>query len=78
MDKKYILHRISHEYSVSQKLLKNGYLSIGFSDGMDIYETALTRDWEVYDAACNNVYHGEDWWTYTKRKQPWRFLTLCN
>jgi len=77
MAKKYIMHRVSHEYEVSHKLMKNGYLSIGFNNGQDIYDAAIAGDWEKYNDACNAVYVGEEWWASTvKRSQPFRFLSL--
>ena len=77
MAKKYISHRISHEGSVAQLLLKHGFLTIGFSGGLNIYEAALSGNWEAYNAACDTVYLDKEWWVgNAKRNQPWRFLTL--
>jgi len=77
MAKKYIMHRVSYESDVSFKLLEHGYLSIGFSDGQDVYEAALTGDWDIYIAACNNEYVDQEWWNSTvKRAQPFRFLNM--
>jgi len=78
MEKKYVLHRISHEYSVAQKLLKHGYLSIGFSQGLCLFESARKNDRKQYDLDCKKIYKGQAWWEKTaiKRNQPWRFLTL--
>lgn len=32
MEKKYYLHRISHEWNVSKKLFDKGYLTVGWSE----------------------------------------------
>lgn len=76
MTKNYLLHRISHEYGVSQNLLKHGYLSIGFSEAQALLESAIGRDWDRFNAICATLYPDGNWWHKgnLKRNQLWRFL----
>lgn len=54
-EKKYWMHRISHEVNVSYSLLKKGYLTIGFAEFLDEYniiEEIKTRELPYLDELC--------------------------
>lgn len=66
------LHRISHCSDVSEKLLENGYISIGFSDFANIQflENTINGNWNFFDSEIEKT------WGAKKRTRYnlWRFL----
>lgn len=66
------LHRISHCLDISEKLLENGYLSIGFSDFANdsFLENTINGDWNFFESEMEKT------WGAKKRTRYnlWRFL----
>ena len=66
MDKRYYLHRISHEWSVSKALFDKGYLTTGWSkfNGSNIIDAAGNVDWNQFDKVFSDEYgkaRGKNW-----------------
>ncbi|MGP1410235.1 MAG: restriction endonuclease [Peptoanaerobacter stomatis] len=55
MEKQYYLHRISHEYDISYRLIQNGYLSIGWSKFTDISNKLLGSSDDEFDLLMKEV-----------------------
>ena len=73
MEKNYWIHRISHLSELSYPLLKDGYLTYGFSDFavIDNYISNLkSKGWKYLDDTMRNEWTG----LHRSRYQLWRYI----
>jgi hypothetical protein len=81
------MHRIAHEPDVAQKLLEQCWLSVGFGEAVEYYESLVAaEEWNDFNTVCTTIYDKRirakticaSWWeSEIKRKQLRRFLMLA-